>query len=134
MSKDRMLREYEEGVEYFINFVLEHCLNQSGIRCPCMRCGNLINHTLNKIRVFNGIDQSYRTWYWHGEIGPTIKQPIKMAQRYDMMDCGDVASTIEMVHAIEDEFMIDPMSFKKFLEDDEKTLYSSCISSQSFLN
>ena len=57
-----------------------------------------------------------------------------MAQRYDMMDCGDVASTIEMVHAIEDEFMIDPMSFKKFLEDDEKTLYSSCISSQSFLN
>ncbi|RVW78919.1 hypothetical protein CK203_052337 [Vitis vinifera] len=32
-----------------------------------------------------------------------------MAQRYDTMDCGDVASTVEMVHAIEDEFMTDPM-------------------------
>ena len=36
MSKDKMSREYEEGVEYFINFALEHYLNQSGIRCPYM--------------------------------------------------------------------------------------------------
>ena len=50
-----------------------------------------------------------------------------MAQRYDTMDCGDVASTVEMVHAIEDEFMTDPMSFKKLLEDAEKPLYPSCI-------
>ena len=50
MSKDRMSREYEEGVEYFINFALEHCPNQRGIRCPYMRCGNLIHHTPNKIR------------------------------------------------------------------------------------
>ncbi|KAL6310976.1 hypothetical protein AAG906_019942 [Vitis piasezkii] len=130
MSKDRMSREYEEGVEYFINFALEHCPNQRGIRCPCMRCGNLIHHTPNKIRehmFFNGIDQSYCTWYWHGEAGPTSSQPTEMAQRYDTMDCGDVASTVEMVHAIEDEFMTDPMSFKKLLEDAEKPLYPSCI-------
>ena len=98
MSKDRMSWEYEEGVEYFINFALEHCPNQSGIRCPCMRCGNLINHTLNKIRVFNGIDQSYRTWYWHEEIGPTSRKTTEMAQCYATMDYGDVASTVEMVH------------------------------------
>ncbi|RVW28039.1 hypothetical protein CK203_117608, partial [Vitis vinifera] len=125
MSKDRMSREYEEGVEYFINFALEHCPNQRGIRCPYMRCGNLIHHTPNKIRehmFFNGIDQSYCTWYWHGEAGPTSSQPTEMAQRYDTMDCGDVASTVEMVHAIEDEFMTDPMSFKKLLEDAEKPL------------
>ncbi|RVW78471.1 hypothetical protein CK203_050425 [Vitis vinifera] len=71
---------------------------------------------------FNGIDQSYCTWYWHGEAGPTSSQPTEMAQRYDTMDCGDVASTVEMVHAIEDEFMTDPMSFKKLLEDAEKPL------------
>ena len=101
MSKDRMSREYEEGVEYFINFALEHCPNQSGIRCPCMRCGNLIHHIPNKIRehmFFNGIDQSYHTWYWHGETGPTSRQTTEMAQCYDTMDCGDVASTVEMVH------------------------------------
>ena len=90
-----MSREYEEGVEYFINFALEHCPNQSGIRCPSMRCVNLIHHTLNKIRehvFFNGIDQSYHTWYWHGEASPTSRQLIKMAQRYDTMDYGDVAT------------------------------------------
>ena len=25
MSKDRRSKEYEEGVEYFINFALQHC-------------------------------------------------------------------------------------------------------------
>ncbi|RVW33032.1 hypothetical protein CK203_101237 [Vitis vinifera] len=98
MSKDRMSREYEEGVEYFINFALEHCPNQSGIRCPCMRCGNLIHHTPNKIRehmFFNGIDQ--------------------------------VIIHVQMVHVIDDEFMTDPMSFKKLLEDAEKPLYPGCI-------
>ena len=72
-------------VEYFINFALEHCPNQSGICCPCMQCGNLIHHTPNKIRehtFFNGIDQSYHTWYWHGEAGPTSRQPTEMAQCY----------------------------------------------------
>ena len=41
MFKDKRLKEHEEGVEYFINFALEHCLNQSVIRYPCMRYGNL---------------------------------------------------------------------------------------------
>ncbi|RVW11754.1 hypothetical protein CK203_089799 [Vitis vinifera] len=130
MSKDRMSREYEEGVEYLINFALEHCPNQSGICCPCMQCGNLIHHTPNKIRehtFFNGIDQSYHTWYWHGEAGPTSRQPTEMAQCYDTMDCGDVASTTEMVHVIDNEFMTNPISFKKLLEDAEKPLYPSCI-------
>ena len=91
-----------------------------------MRCGNLIHHTPNKIRehmFFNGIDQSYRTWYWHGCL--TSRQLTEMAQCYDMMDCGDVTSTVEMVHAIEGEFMTDSMSFKKLLEDFEKPLCPS---------
>ena len=43
------------------------------------------------------------------------------------MDCGDVASTVEMGHVINDEFMTDAISFKKLLEDAEKLLYPSCI-------
>ena len=43
------------------------------------------------------------------------------------MDCGDVASTVEMVHVIDDEFMTDPILFKKLLEDAKKPLYPSCI-------
>ena len=72
---------------------------------------------------FNGIDQSYRTWYWHGCL--TSRQLTEMAQRYDMMDCGDVTSTVERVHAIKGEFMKNSMSFKKLLEDSEKPLCPS---------
>ncbi|RVW64870.1 hypothetical protein CK203_066167 [Vitis vinifera] len=50
-----------------------------------------------------------------------------MAQCYDTMDCGDVASTVEMVYVIDDEFMTDSILFKKLLEDAEKPLYPSCI-------
>ena len=62
MSKDRRSKDYEEGVEYFINFALQHCPKQSVIHCPCKRCGNLFHHTPTKVRehlFFNGIDQSY---------------------------------------------------------------------------
>ena len=130
MLKDRRSREYEEGVEYFINFALQHCQNPSVIHCPCMRCGNLMHHTPNKIRehmFFNGIDQSYRTWYWHGEVGPPSGQSTAMTQGYNTLDYGDVASTLEMVHAAQDECMNDPMSFKKLVEDAEKPLCPNCL-------
>ena len=50
-----------------------------------------------------------------------------MAQGYDTLDYGDVASTLEMVHAAQDECMNDPMSFKKLVEDAEKPLYPNCL-------
>ena len=137
MSKDRRSKKYEEGVKYFINFALQHCSNQIVIRCPFMRCGNLIHHTPTKIRermFFNGIYQSYCTWYWKIEEIPTGKQPSKVAQCYVTTDYGNVGSTVEMIHAIKDEFMTDPMSFKILLE----VLKNHCIlvtqSSQSFLH
>ena len=89
-----------------------------------------MHHTPNKIRehmFFNGIDQSYRTWYWHGEADPTSGQSTAMAQGYDTLDYGDVASTLEMVHAAQDECMNDPMSFKKLVEDTEKLLYPNYL-------
>ena len=70
MSKDRRSKDYEDGVKNFIAFALQNVANQNSIRCPCIQCGNLIFHTPQKIKehlFFYGIDQSYHTWYWHGE-------------------------------------------------------------------
>ena len=64
--------------------------------------------------------------YWHGEDFPTSIQPSEMAQCHDTMNYSDVDNTLEMVHAMKDEFMIDPISFKKLLEDAEKPLYPGC--------
>ena len=129
MSKDRRSKDYEEGVEYFINFALQHCPKQSVIRCPCKRCGNLFHHAPTKVRehlFFNGIDQSYCTWYWHGEDIPTNTQSSEMAQCHDTMNYSDVGNTVEIIHAMKNEFMEDPISFKKLLEDAEKPLYLGC--------
>ena len=53
-------------------------------------------------------------------------QSSEMAQCHDMMNYSDVGNTVEMIHAMKDEFMEDPISFKKFLDDIEKPLYPSC--------
>ena len=73
MLKDRRSIEYD--VENFINFALAHSTNHTSIKCLCLRCGNLLCQTPQVIRehlFFNGIDLSYRVWYWHGEKGPSV--------------------------------------------------------------
>ena len=47
---------------------------------------------------FHGIDQSYHTWYWHGEETP-IGPPTIRAKYYDRVQFDDVHNTIEMVQA-----------------------------------
>ena len=81
MSKDRRSKDYEDGVENFISFAIQNSAHQNSIKCPCLQCGNLIFNTPQKIRedlFFYGIDQSYHTWFWHGEAalssGPQLQR------------------------------------------------------------
>jgi hypothetical protein len=70
MLKDRRSKDYEEGVEIFLNSAIIHAKDLQSIRCPCTLCGNLKNQLIHEIRnhlFFNGIDQSYKIWIWHGE-------------------------------------------------------------------
>ncbi|RVW34225.1 hypothetical protein CK203_102204 [Vitis vinifera] len=102
MSKDRRSVEYDEGVENFINFALAHSTNHTSIKCPCLRCGNLLCQTPQLIRehlFFNGIDLSYRVWYWDGEKGLSGGFSNVSQQRYDKCEYNDVANTIDMVNA-----------------------------------
>ena len=76
---------------------------------------------------FYGFDQSYLTWYWHGEAGPTSGPTTTKAERctknqfFDDVDC-----TIEMVKAAHDDFHADAEVFNKLLQDTEKPLYPGC--------
>ncbi|RVW62174.1 hypothetical protein CK203_062575 [Vitis vinifera] len=130
MSKDRRSVEYDEGVENFINFALAHSTNHTSIKCPCLRCGNLLCQTPQVIRehlFFNGIDISYRVWYWHGEKGPSGGFSNVSQQRYDKCEYNDVADTIDMVNAAQVNCMNDPQVFGRLLEDAEKPLYPGCM-------
>ena len=41
MSMDRRSKDYEIGVERFIDFAMVHATNSNHILCPCMKCGNV---------------------------------------------------------------------------------------------
>ena len=128
ISKDRRSKEYEDGVECFVAFAIQNSANKTSIKCPCLQCGNMIFHTPQKIRdhlFFYGIDQSYHTWYWHGEAAPSGPPTIR-AEHYDRLQFDDQYSTIEMVQAAHDDCQNYPELFARLLQDAEKPLYPGC--------
>ena len=42
MHKSRVSKDYELGVESFLNFGFSNT-NDGSIRCPCLKCGNYEN-------------------------------------------------------------------------------------------
>ncbi|RVW57992.1 hypothetical protein CK203_113331 [Vitis vinifera] len=76
---------------------------------------------------FNGIDLSYRVWYWHGEKGPSVGFSNVSQQRLTNARYNDVADTIDMVNATQVNYMNDPQVFGRLLEDAEKPLYPGCM-------
>ena len=128
MSKDRRSKDYADGVESFIAFALQYSTYKNSIKCPCLQCGNMIFHTPQKIRehlFFYGIDQSYHTWYWHGDAAPS-GPPTSRAEWHHTVEFNDVDSTIEMVQVAYDDRKNDPKLFETLLEDAQKPLYPGC--------
>ena len=76
---------------------------------------------------FNGIDFSYRVWYWHGEKGPSGGFSNVSQQRYDKCEYNDVANTIDIVNVAQVNCMNDPQVLGRLLEDAEKPLYPRCM-------
>uniref|UniRef100_A0A9I9EGR9 Transposase-associated domain-containing protein n=1 Tax=Cucumis melo TaxID=3656 RepID=A0A9I9EGR9_CUCME len=61
--ENMMSKEYELGVEVFIQFGFRNGKGFSTIRCPCLKCGNRLPHEESIVRYHlyaNGIDQSYK--------------------------------------------------------------------------
>lgn len=134
MLKDRRSKDYEDGVEQFLNFAVIYARDLQSIRCPCRVCGNLKSQAVEEIRnhlFFHGIDQSYQKWIWHGEAAPRKARPSGYAEdtfhrQVDSSPSNDVAETIEMVEAAYNHCTADPNEFRKMLEDAEKPLYPGC--------
>ncbi|KAK0585098.1 hypothetical protein LWI29_023403 [Acer saccharum] len=70
MSKDRLSKEYVDGVDQFLAFASAHTTDSELMRCPCQSCANLKFKTPREIKYHlfsKGIDQRYTSWIWHGE-------------------------------------------------------------------
>ncbi|KAI5335692.1 PREDICTED: transposon [Prunus dulcis] len=102
MSKDRMSKEYEDGVEQFIAFAVSHASNPKLMKCPCQICENLMFETPKGVRdhmFIRCVYQSYKIWSWHGEvadIGGTTSREVNLDQspKYE-----EVQETLQMVNA-----------------------------------
>ena len=128
MSKDRLSREYENGVESFLQFAMENTNDPNmGISCPCAKCGNLKKKNIQTIRAHlycNGIDMTYHTWIWHGErstIGISQNESDQVGPNEYVRE-----EPINMVHDAYDSYAENPTQFNKLLEDAETPLYPGC--------
>ncbi|KAF7150098.1 hypothetical protein RHSIM_Rhsim02G0154800 [Rhododendron simsii] len=114
MLEDRRSKDYEDGVEQFLNFAVIYARDLQSIQCPCRVCGNLKSQAVGEIRnhlFFHGIDQSYQTWIWHREAATRKALPPAYAEdtfhrQVDSCPSNDVAETIEMVVQITQSYLL----------------------------
>ena len=69
----RMSKEYQDGVEEFIEFSMRHSEDKKTTRCPCKKCCNVAVLTLEEVQdhlMIHGIMSSYKIWFFHGERAP----------------------------------------------------------------
>lgn len=130
MLKDRLSKDYEDGVEKFLRFAIENATDPTKIHCPCTKCGNLQKRDVVEIRdhlYINGIDKTYETWIWHGEVlEPSNYSRFKRFQRDETQShtnrCDD--PIIDMVMDANDGLDDRPEDFINLLGDAEKSIYS----------
>ncbi|KAK2634437.1 hypothetical protein Ddye_029229 [Dipteronia dyeriana] len=126
MTKDRLSKEYANGVDMFIAFALDYTTNPERMLCPCQGCLNLKFQTSIEIKYHlfsKSFDQRYQKWILHGESYPTRastsgKTTFVKAPMYE-----EDANMVEMVHDAFEFYKEDPKSFQSLLEDAEKPLF-----------
>ena len=76
MRAEKFTPEYVEGVAMFLEFAKQNSNGVDWHCCPCVKCHNIGGKmelkTVYEHLFFNGIDQTYTTWFHHGEQRPNI--------------------------------------------------------------
>lgn len=112
----------------FIDIVFFFPLKSNFIRCPCLKCGNIKKLELDDVRAhlyFNGIDQSYKEWIFHGE--ETRRSANFQRQKSRSNYASDYNDNPEvMVEDAEEQLIDDPTMFNDLLSDAKKPLYQGC--------
>ncbi|KAI5344771.1 hypothetical protein L3X38_012648 [Prunus dulcis] len=133
MHSDRRSKAYEFGVEAFLNFAVENLLTTTHIRCPCVKCVNLKVFGVGIIRdhvYFNGIDQSYKNWTFHGE---PWKASTNASRNVEEDDGHSRYSFVSEEIDMDDndfgdfgDFGSDPYEFANVIGDGDQPVYPGC--------
>ncbi|BBN68754.1 hypothetical protein Prudu_561S000100, partial [Prunus dulcis] len=127
MHSDRRSKAYEFGVEAFLNFAVENLLTTTHIRCPCVKCVNLKLFGVGIIRdhvYFNGIDQSYKNWTFHGEPWEATTNASRNVEEDDGHSrYSFVSEEIDMDDNDFGDFGSDPYEFANVIGDGDQPVY-----------
>ncbi|KAL0554170.1 hypothetical protein IC582_008087 [Cucumis melo] len=130
MMKNRMSREYDVGVESFIQFRLSHAKGSNSIRSPCLKCGNSLLKDVSIVWYHlyaNGIDKSYKIWFWHGEDlnsetgSNRMKNTVEKKYEHD-----DLFNTVNMFQSAHEQSCNRSNTFDTMFDDAKKPLYPRC--------
>ncbi|KAF5208258.1 hypothetical protein FRX31_002155 [Thalictrum thalictroides] len=76
MKAPRTSPEYLDGIISFLDFAQKKPGNDGWYCCPCVNCRNVNGKktlsTMSNHLICDGIDQSYTTWFFHGESVPNV--------------------------------------------------------------
>ncbi|CAL8151936.1 unnamed protein product [Prunus armeniaca] len=126
MHADRRSKAYELGVEGFLNFAVENLLNTTHIPCPCVKCGNIRLFGVGIIRdhfYFNGIDQSYKIWTWHGEPLEWTTNASRNVEEDEQCGFSFVSEEVGMDDNDLGDIGFDPYEFANVIGDGDRPLY-----------
>ncbi|KAI5335215.1 hypothetical protein L3X38_025348 [Prunus dulcis] len=126
MHADRRSKAYELGVEGFLNFAVENLVNTTHIRCPCVKCGNIRLFGVGIIRdhlYFNGIDQSYKIWIWHGEPWESTTNASRNVEEDEQSRFSFVSEEVGMDDNDLGDIGFDPYDFANVIGDEDQPLY-----------
>ncbi|KAI5317713.1 hypothetical protein L3X38_037420 [Prunus dulcis] len=130
MHSDRRSKAYEFGVEAFLNFTVENLLTTTHIHCPCVKCVNLKLFGVGIIRdhvYFNGIDQSYKNWTFHGEPWEATTNASRNVEEDDGHSrYSFVSEEIDMDDNDFGDFGSDPYEFANVIGDGDQPVYPGC--------
>ncbi|KAI5312628.1 hypothetical protein L3X38_041801 [Prunus dulcis] len=130
MHSDRRSKAYEFGVEAFLNFAVENLLTTTHIHCPCVKCVNLKLFGVGIIRdhvYFNGIDQSYKNWTFHGEPWEATTNASRNVEEDDGHSrYSFVSEEIDMDDNDFGDFGSDPYEFANVIGDGDQPVYPGC--------
>ncbi|KAL0546464.1 hypothetical protein IC582_016374 [Cucumis melo] len=130
MMENRMSREYVVEVERFIQFGLSYAKGSNSISCPCLKCRNRLLKDVSIVRYHlyaNGIDKSYKIWFWHCEDLNSETSSSRMENTVDEnYEHNDLFNTVNMFQSAHDQSCNISNTLDTMFDDAKKPLYPRC--------
>ncbi|KAL3834256.1 hypothetical protein ACJIZ3_008992 [Penstemon smallii] len=134
IHKSRLSKEYEDGLNRFLDMAFDNVSLSGKILCPCKNCknGKWLNREISKEHlIVDGFLKGYTHWVLHREDSSSSQTKFQQNENFDIFN--DMHDLVHDAFGIKDtsgDFKEEPneqaKSFYKLLEDAQQELYPGC--------